>query len=97
MLDHSGIFYLPFTLGPFDRIADLNIIIHGTCYKNPSFILSTIHSLEVSRIHSSAFNSASIDYLEGYISFVRTLVSYFLSLNLAFAVVFKVFLPQSVL
>ena len=90
ILDHSGFFYLPFTLGPFDPIAKLNIIIH---YKNSSFIVSAIHSLEDSRIHISAFNSASIDCSGGYISFVRTLVSYLFVL--AFAVVFTVFLPQS--
>ena len=60
------------------------MIIHGIRYKNSSFILSTIHSLEVSRIHNSAFNSASIDCSKGYISFVRTLVSYFFVFKFSF-------------
>ena len=84
ILDHSRIFYLPFTLGPFDPIANLNMIIHRMRYKNSSFILSTIHSLEVSRIHNSALNSASIDCSKGYISFVRTLVSYLFVSKLSF-------------
>ena len=84
ILDHSRIFYLPFTLGPFDPLANLNMIIHGIRYKNSSFILSTIHSLEVSRIHNSAFNSASIDCSKGYISFVRTLVSYLFVFKFSF-------------
>ena len=84
ILDHSRIFYLPFTLGPFDPIANLNMIIHRMRYKNSSFILSTIHSLEVSRIHNSALNSASIDCSKGYISFVRTLVSYLFVFKFSF-------------
>ena len=77
-------FYLPFTLGPFDPKANLNMIIHGIRYKNSSFILSAIHSLEVSRIHNSAFNSASIDCSKGYISFLRTLVSYLFVFKFSF-------------
>ena len=77
-------FYLPFTLGPFDPIANLNMIIRGIRYKNSRFILSTIHSLEVSRIHNSAFNSAAIDCSKGYISFVRTLVSYLFVFKFSF-------------
>ena len=79
-----GNFYLPFTLGPFDPIANLNMIIRGIRYKNSRFILSTIHSLEVSRIHNCALNSASIDCSEGFISFVTTLVSYLFVFKFSF-------------
>ena len=80
-------FYLPFTLGPFDPIANLNMIIRGIRYKNSRFILSTIHSWK--SVESTTLLLTALllivrrDSLVSYIN-VRTLVSYLFVFKFSF-------------